>query len=179
MGTFLEEPALVRGVVPLELVMARSARAAVILEHIAVGQVGFEFDITVQLRGSLRFGNGWYLQLLVDPDRVSAREDPIPDELLRFGIEFPDGTHRTSLVPRRRGGWSPWWVNSATSGDLVELRWHWEASPTPLTGMLILTCEWPAVDIPETRVELDASLFAAAASRCQLIWPELSDSGDD
>jgi hypothetical protein len=38
-------------------------------------------------------------------------------------------------------------------------------------GPLAFVCEWPARDIPESRVEIDAGLVLEAAARAVPIWP--------
>jgi hypothetical protein len=37
---------------------------------------------------------------------------------------------------------------------------------------LTFVCEWPALGIAETRVDLDAGLLHAAAARAVRLWPE-------
>jgi len=44
----------------------------------------------------------------------------------------------------------------------------------PPSGPPALVCEWPARDIPESRVEIDGGL--AAAARAVPIWPDQAAS---
>jgi hypothetical protein len=47
--------------------------------------------------------------------------------------------------------------------------WVWGLPPP---GQLAFVCEWPARNIPETRVEIEAGLVLEAASRAVPIWPD-------
>jgi len=45
--------------------------------------------------------------------------------------------------------------------------WLW---PLPPPGRLRVVCEWPAYDIAETSVELDATELVGDAARAQPVW---------
>ena len=50
--------------------------------------------------------------------------------------------------------------------------WSW---PLPPAGPLDFVCEWPAFDIAESRVGIDAQLILDAAQRSIMLWPENQD----
>ena len=47
----------------------------------------------------------------------------------------------------------------------MSLRPHFWLWPLPNAGTIRVSCEWPAVDIPLSTVEIDAGELAAAAER--------------
>jgi hypothetical protein len=111
----------------------------------------------------------------------------IPPELLRFGVQFSDGSKATNT-----GGFHPdpqppaRPVMHAGGGgggggrSWRRTQWVW---PLPPPGALTLVCEWPSMDIPVTRGELDAQPILDAAARAQVIFsdehlPERPDEGD-
>src|SRR5437763_13533773 len=51
--------------------------------------------------------------------------------------------------------------------------WAW---PLPGEGTVAFVCEWPAHDIPETRIEIDGQLFADAAQRAVPVWSDATGS---
>jgi hypothetical protein len=91
--------------------------------------------------------------------------DLVPDELLRFGVQFADGRSVTNLDPAPShpevpafkqpmlssgpgtgggvGGWS---------FDMV-----YRVRPLPLPGPLAFVCVWPERGIPPSRVEVDGA----------------------
>jgi hypothetical protein len=168
------------GVVPTELLLARSDSAAVVVRSIVAYPDGFEFSLDIWTRRPAkqrrrRWGSP------VQLDRYELDEDePIPDDFLRFGIEFPDGA-RVSNLDR------PAWELSADateplhgmtsgsgSGSDQEYSANWWAWPIPDEGLIAFVCEWPAYDIPETRIELEADLLRDAAGRARPVWSEIA-----
>jgi hypothetical protein len=47
--------------------------------------------------------------------------------------------------------------------------WVW---PLPPAGPLAFVCEWPARQVGESRVELDARSVRQAAERAVTLWPD-------
>jgi hypothetical protein len=173
----------VGGVVPLELLVASSEAAAVFVTHLVAYPTGFGFTLHAFVRRDL------------EPDLLELehlhprrrRGKGLPPELLRYGIEFSDGraasnVHqmldgstsfiralgeegsepdpRSTLIlsPGRGGG---------GQGHSEQTCWVW---PLPPEGPLSFVCEWPVVEIPETRVEVDAGLIIDAASKAREVW---------
>jgi hypothetical protein len=175
------------GVLALELVLARTEQVAVCMTRLGAYPEGFELDL-VTMAGADRDE--------LDPQlfgrrgmrgrRLSGGLDAgagIPSEMLRFGVEFADGTKATNTSGRVRwpheeppagpvltpGG------GGGGGGNWRQTLWVW---PLPPAGRLAFVCEWPAAGIPLTRHEIDAQLILDAASRAQTFFPdeELSDS---
>jgi len=104
------------------------------------------------------------------------RGPDLPPDLLRFGIELPGGVRLTNLgssLPRhpdpdqpvavllpRGGGGNP--------GRYSQEWWLW---PLPASGDVVLVCEWPAFDIPESRAKLSGDAIREAAARAKTLWP--------
>jgi hypothetical protein len=81
------------GVVPLELLLARSDKAAVVIESATVYPTGMEFVIDVRWRER---SEEWLFPEGFERRRRRA-EGGLPDELFRSGVQFADGSKATSL----------------------------------------------------------------------------------
>jgi len=108
--------------------------------------------------------------------RRSDPDKPLPDDLLRFGVEFEDGRKATNL------GWSDWDVPEGQEppGPILQRRgggggsrtyrqgwWLW---PLPPGDRLAFVTEWPAQQIAFTRHEMEAGPLRGAAERARPIW---------
>jgi hypothetical protein len=174
------------GGVPLDLVLARTEQVGVCLTGLAAYPEGFELDLITmasndrddldphlfgrpgmrgrRLNGELEAGGG------------------IPPEMLRFGVEFADGTKATNTAGRIRGLREeppPGPVltpggGGGGGGNWRQTVWVW---PLPPPGRMAFVCEWPAGGIPLTRHELDAQLILDAASRAQVFFADDEISG--
>lgn len=104
------------------------------------------------------------------------KEDELPDDFLRFGILFADGSKWTNLADRHpyqgeeiegpvvmgRGG--------GGGGRIWEMSyWVW---PLPPSGALTFVMSWPAEGVAERQAEIDADEFIQLASQAERIWPE-------
>jgi hypothetical protein len=165
----------VGGVVPVELVVARSEQAGVVVRGIVAYPDGFAFTLESFLHRSVKrsrrrrpfhaFG------------RWDDEDDTMSDETLRFGISWPDGGRATNL-----DGWGRGWPDATEpahgmeegSGGGSDRHYSWEywAWPLPDSGPLRFVCEWPAYGIPETFAPVDAALFADAVGRAFPVWPD-------
>jgi len=165
----------VGGVVPVELVVARSEQAAVVVRGIVAYPDGFNFTLEACLHRSVKLGRRRR------PFHASGRWDddggPLGDEVLRFGISWPDGGRATNLDYWGRG-----WADATEpahgmeegSGGGSDRHYSWEywAWPLPAEGPLQFVCEWPAYQIPETFAAVDGEVLNEAASRAFPIWPD-------
>jgi hypothetical protein len=161
------------GVVALECVLVRTDKVAICLTRLAAYPTGFEFDIVTMSADDqddldpLMFHHQHRM-------RRGASEE-IPPELLRFGVQFSDGSKATNTggfyhgqdppagpVMRAGGG-------GGGGGSWQETQWVW---PLPPPGTLEIVCEWPALEIPVTRSELDVQLILDAAARAQVIFSD-------
>lgn len=162
------------GAVALELVVAQNGRAAVYVGRCSAYPTGFELELRVlaaagagDLDPSL---NGIYHR----PGRGSNY-----DEMLRFGIAFADGRKANNVgghaaLDEEPEGPVLWGMGGAGGGGRWRQDfWVW---PLPPPGPLALVCEWPAAGITLTRVETDAELLRAAATRSRALFPNRASS---
>jgi hypothetical protein len=160
-------------VVAVERVLVQTRRVAVCLTRLAAYPTGFEFDVvTMSAEGEddldpLMFHHQHRMR------RGAA--DEIPPELLRFGVQFSDGSKATNTggfhhdqnppggpVMHVGGG-------GGGGGSWRQTQWVW---PLPPPGTLEIVCEWPALEIPVTRSAVDAQLILDAATRAQVIFSD-------
>ena len=158
------------GVVPVELVIARTDETAVAFTGIRAYPTGFGFTLSLHLRRSPTY----------PPFDPPFEGDQIPDAFLRFGVQFADGAKATNL-PRY-----DLYHDDDTEPTPPVLTAHggkgrgrgraWDADqwvwPLPPAGPLALVCEWPAGQVGESRVELDARPIRQAAERATTLWPD-------
>lgn len=108
---------------------------------------------------------------------------------LRFGVEFEDGRRAERHDPV--GGPGDFTIKGFQNGEpcspdpdlnivmaggsgessprqLCEERFVWPLAPK---GPLAFFAEWPAVGIPEHRIELQESMLQEALRRARMIWP--------
>lgn len=175
------------GLVPVELILARTTTAAICMTGIAAYPEGFEFDVrTMSASEDDPFGEPF------SPGPLRARamsEGELPDTLLRFGLQFADGAKVTNLTEAGGCGSQPPRGPVMRSGGGGGGGLSWTQSmyvwPLPPDGPLAVVVEWPAQGIALTRTELDGALVRRAASRAQVVfsdehlpdWPD--DDGED
>jgi hypothetical protein len=165
-------------------VLARTGKVAVCVSRIAAYPTGFEFDVVTMTADD---------QADLDPMLFhrphhlhSGASAAIPPELLRLGVQFADGSKATNtrgFHPERQPPAHPVMHSSGGGGgggSWRETQWVW---PLPPPGPVVLVCEWPAMDIPLTRTELDAQAILVAAARAQVVFsdehlPEMPDEDD-
>ena len=187
------------GVVGLELLLARSDMAAVAIGSVTAYPTGLGFTVELRLREDpperLWMGAPWEPRRSQSgelPDelfRVGVQyQDGSKATTLDTGMhgtlvgphggvveqswtggtvveegEEPDELQVPSspvLVPRGGGGGMRRWSESL---------WLW---PLPTEGRLSFVCEWPALDIPLTRADLDSAPIRDAAARSQRLWDD-------
>jgi len=96
-------------------------------------------------------------------------------EVFRFGVGFSDGRKATNLVGL--GGYDHDDAPAGpmlTPGDGDGGGHHWTQRfwllPLPPPGPLAFVAEWPALDLPLSRAEIDSATVIDAASRALLLW---------
>jgi hypothetical protein len=160
---------MVPGIVPVELVVARTDTHAVLITHLRAYPTGLAFTLTGQPR----------------PDRSDpARSDPVMDRRHRFAyrdlwleLRFADG-RTVSTDPRR---WPrtfetqqpdpPFLYYHGAGGSERGWRsrhWLWGLPPP---GPLVFVCRWPTGQHPASGAEIDARLVLEAADRATTVWP--------
>jgi hypothetical protein len=158
------------GVVALELVLAQTEKVAVCVTRLSAYPTGFEFEIV-----TMSADDQADLDPLMFHHQHLLHTEELPPELLRFGVQFPDGSRATNTagfyhertppqgpVMHAGGG-------GGGSGSWRQSQWIW---PLPARGTVTLVCEWPAMDIPVSRTDLDAQLILDAAARAQVIFSD-------
>jgi hypothetical protein len=159
------------GIAPVELIIARTEETVVAIAGIRAYPEGFGFTLSLRLRTvSAREQQFPYLL-----DRVAVEGNALPDEFLRFGVQFADGRKATNLdrpaydlegqapdrpVLHQHGGGGATW-------DMEH--WVW---PLPPAGPFAFVCEWPGRGITESRAEVDAGVILDAAGRAVTLWPD-------
>lgn len=163
------------------LLIAKTDRVAVGVTDLLAFPTGFSLRVVAFSRRSR--GPGLRPED-VDPywgesrRRREAGEEALPDELLRFGVQFADGAKATSMgadaALSARGGRPSGPVLSPHQGGggrhaYSQEYWVW---PLPPPGPLAFVCEWPAYGVGLSRVEVEAERVRAAAAGALAIWPE-------
>jgi hypothetical protein len=152
---------MVPGVVPVELLLARTDTYAVLVDNLLVYPTGFDFDLAVRRRPGR-------------PRQHHHRERRWDDDL-RLEVRFADG-RTADNNPRRR--WprpsgdqapDPPLLYQSTRGADGGHLWLWGLPPP---GPLTFACEWPAQQLPPSQAKLDAGLILNAAERAQTLWPD-------
>jgi hypothetical protein len=175
------------GVVPLELLVARSHLAAVYLSGLVAYPTGFTLTINTLASSADAIGFDAFEPLARHVRRSEGGE--IPPELLRFGVQYSDGRKEATFGRWLGGGSSGTMV--AFSGedeapdprtqilltsrgggggalDATQNYWIW---PLPPPGPVTFACEWPELEIPETQVAIEGEVVREAAGRAERVWP--------
>ena len=163
------------GVVPLELVLAKTDRAAVCLTRIGAYPTGFE----LRLLTIVAEPNSDLDPMPFGPHRMHRRgrqSRESPDGMLHFGVQFADGSKATSdgehHFREQEGGDPQGPVMSSGGGGGGGGSWHQDmwVWPLPPPGPLTLAAEWTDAGIPLTLREIDSKLLLEAADHAQVIF---------
>jgi hypothetical protein len=172
---------MIAGTVPFELVLASNNRAAVAVTKLGAYPVGFELELVVLVSDDAEHD--------LDPmvsgfmRHPGARRGDPKRDMLRFGIEFSDGSKVTNVGGRSRhfsndepppGPVMHWGGGGSGGGHWQQDLWIW---PLPPPGALTFVCEWPAAGLDLTRAEVDAQLVIDAAERSQEIFQRTGEAG--
>lgn len=168
--------------VPLRAVLAEGDKVVIALTDCAAYSNGFEFGFTIRGRETLdpaRIGFG----------RMIPTGGPLPDDLLRLGVQFSDGRKATTIGPPAEAPFKEWSeaVREGREPMLPEgpiliqrggggggTRWdhrYW-VWPLPPEGPLAFACEWPVRGIALTLHKVDASAIREAAGRSRRLWDD-------
>lgn len=186
------------GVVPLELILARKAQVAVCVTRLGAYASGFELDLVTMASDEAEELD----PLLFEGRRMhrcrrQGTASEIPDEMLRFGVEFADGRKATNTADQSLANLAGGTMNVSTlmsesetiqrpaapvlklggggggGGNWRQSVWIW---PLPPPGRLTLVCQWLGAGIELTRSDIDAQLILDAAARAQVIFADADPS---
>jgi hypothetical protein len=160
--------------VPVELLVARTDDAAVLVRNVVAYPSGLEFVLAIRLRHA-RHGR------LNHPFGYGPGE-PDAESLFRFGVQFADGAKATALEPWL-GRWpdeepSVWLSQHGGSGRASSWDFNYWLWPLPPAGPLAFVAAWPAEGVPETRAEIDAGPVREAAGHAEVLWEPVESGGD-
>ncbi len=186
------------GPVPLRLVLARTDRVVIAVLGAVAFSAGIEFTLAVRRRLAAtataedidQFYEGDPFHPPFGHPRMRMRRLPeLPEDVLRFGVQFSTGQKATTT-----GGIRPWDCSEEDEGErepegpiLMEQGgsgggghydqdfWLW---PLPPAGPFTFVVEWPSEQIELTRQEVDAALFLDASTQSERLWPGEESSGD-
>jgi hypothetical protein len=166
--------------VPLHLVMVRTADLAVAIPSATAYRNGFGFELAI--RRAAASGDAFALDRTL---HWLGREGSPPPEVLRVGVQFADGQKATSL--------ERWWdyfdpqdaaqapppgpvlvPQGGAGGERVRSQSYW-VWPLPPDGPLAFVVEWPALDVPLTQARVDGALIRQAAAQDEGLWPAAPD----
>ncbi|MFI0422827.1 hypothetical protein [Spongiactinospora sp. 9N601] len=174
------------------LTLARSPNVVITAPTIWAFSTGglIEVDIVTR-RGALSPDDYQALQMSLFPHMIAgARAKRLPDQLLRFGVRFGDGTKASTVGQRFDRSALPqepprppelsllFGGMSMRSGgeDAGVMRvglWLW---PLPPAEAFELGVEWPAGGVGLNIVSVDGAAIVAAAGRSVPYWPDAAEN---
>jgi hypothetical protein len=157
--------------VRLALVLARTDSVVVAAQLPAAYPEGFELSLSVFYRPGSSAPDPFHYR---GPKGPRAAMGAVPPEILRFGLEFSDGSRCTTLdgpanAPSPGHPTITWRGGERGPERARQDFWVW---PLPADGPLKLVCEWPAVGIGETATMIDAAPIRDAAKDAVSLWPD-------
>jgi hypothetical protein len=154
--------------VPDEVIVGRSADAAVWVGSIRAYSIGFELALSAIARPAAGLQ-----ALMPGHPRLGAGLE----SQLRFGLRCADGT-RAEAERRGPGDAAGRSLNGrGGGGDGSSWSFRYWSWPLPPPGSIELFCLWPPAGIDESSALLDAGPILAAAARVEQLWPD-EDGGD-
>lgn len=162
------------GIAPVELIIARTKETVVATAGIRAYPEGFGFTLSLRLRTVSTREEQHFPYVL---DYRSLEGEALPDEFLRFGVQFADSRKATNLdrLPDDPDGQAPGGPvlqqhGGGGGGAAWDIEyWVW---PLPPAGPLAFVCEWPSRAIAESRAEVDAGVILDAAGHAVTLWPD-------
>ena len=164
-------------VAPLRAVLARTDQVAVAIVGVTAYTTGFSMTLAVRSRSSLG-GEGFDPMFGLSYGHGATQlGTELPPELLRFGVQFADGSKATTL-----GSSVPWSLEEeptspilspagGSGGDFewTQEYWLW---PLPPPGILTFAIEWPSKGIELSLLEVDAAPIIDAGGSSEVLWPD-------
>jgi len=158
------------GYSPQRATVFTTDRAVLFVDRFRLYPTGIMFSLNLLLRERTEDPSGWPWQF-----HSGRRPDPLPDDFLRFGVLFGDGSKWTNLdvgrpdpgkkpdgpfvMEQGGGGGGDWWDQDY---------WMW---PLPSEGPLTFVASWPAYGVGESSAEVDGTELRRCAEAAETIWP--------
>lgn len=173
----------VGGVVGVELIVGRSDKAAIYLTALVAYPTGMSLTTEVVTKPDV---DPYAFEMLHPRGRRAPVGEADP-EVLRIGIGFSDERKAanvggmfggTALVAFQRDEKPPdpqsdlLLIPGGGSGGAHHSKQDYWVWPLPPEGPVTFVCEWPALEIPESSVELDGELIRTAAERARSVWDD-------
>lgn len=162
------------GIVPVELIIGRSDKAAVMLTGMRAFTTGLAMTVHVRTRKRLK-GHDLIDEVFDGPYRHD-QDDEWRRSRLKWGFEFADGRRATSIdawpdlaKPEATPDHPVLMGRGGEGGDRTVDRDYWLWSLPP-EGAIKVVCQWPQLGIGPTTSHLDGDQFVEAAIRAQSIW---------
>jgi hypothetical protein len=104
---------------------------------------------------------------------LQQHDGELPPGLFRFGIGFADGRRAASFDEWAEREAADRLVMYPTGGGGGGGRWQqgYRVQSLPPPGPVMLVVEWPAGEVPETVVTVDAAVLLEAAATVETLWP--------
>lgn len=155
--------------VGLEVVLARTEDVGIGVSGFVAEPNGVSFLLDFRRRFGAFPGTEWGRPWPPEHPHAIGQDD------FRFGVALPDGRKVTTLHlwqdPDPSEAMPPRLIPRGGSGgghySCQQGYWLW---PLPPAGTLAFVCQWPAVGIGLTRVEIDSAPILAAAARATVLW---------
>jgi hypothetical protein len=151
-------------------VIFRTDDVFLVVDRLLVYPNGLEFTLVLLMRDS-----NYELQDVPWELHRPPRGAELPDDFLRFGLVFADGSKWTNL------DWRTPWDQGEISGPVVFGRGgggggdSWEMSywlwPLPPEGEITFVGSWPLHGVPESTSTVDATELRERATEAEEIWP--------
>lgn len=174
------------GVVPVELVLARSTTTVVMLTGMRAFPTGLDMNLAVRFRGEAPRRD--LFSEIFDGPYEHDMDAGWEARRLKWGFELSDGRRIMNVDPwpeqpnrdhSRPHSADDWlWVpdhpvlmgggGGGGGGSIDRTYWLW---PLPPAGPLRVVCQWLDQDIEMQAQDLDAEVIRDAASRSRPVWP--------
>ncbi|MFE0529851.1 hypothetical protein ACFW0V_19860 [Micromonospora parva] len=167
---------VIPGVVAENHLLVHTDRAAVAISGLLAYPTGLEFSVTAVLRTPDHRAD------LSHHHRIGYwAATPLPAEFLRVGVLFADGSSVTNMdrhafTPLDTEPPGPLLFPGSAESDARRHVAHYWVWPLPPAGPVAFVCEWPAYDIPESRVQVNAQVILDAAARAVRLWPDTDET---
>jgi hypothetical protein len=160
---------------PIDATIAVNENVAIIVAAVRVYSNGVEFVIDRRIRRGRASSQEWREM----QSKIHDRFVRLHPERLRYGVLLGDGQQVIVGSPPRVHGVVPekHTLNRTSGGSTGsedfyradDAMWLW---PLPPEGPVEVVVQWPAFDVPESRVVLDSVPLRELASQARPVWGE-------